>query len=260
MYRQLWVDCATLKITGNLGSELPQAIDEAATGDKINCELKRLHNDFYSRPWKEIENLKDELGVRYVENLLKNNQGMQQAMEATMSSVIIDSWTAFETLCTDLWFVALDNGPADWRKRVKLRDHKLKGDDSQTSIENIDLNQIADPQEKYGTAFRDKGVSFPKLEVIKYWYKNTFGNGAEKLFKEHKRICALSAARNALVHKAGLADRKYLNAVKDFPELHAELDKPIPLDGEIVRELRNVAIHLGIKLIQFVDGVLCRKP
>ena len=95
-------------------------------------------------------------------------------------------------------------------------------------LEKIDLTQIADPQEKYGTSLRDKGISFPKLAVIKNWYKTTFGNDAEKIFKENNGICALSAVRNAIVHKAGLVDRKYLNAVKEFPELQTEPEHPDP--------------------------------
>ena len=105
-----------------------------------------------------------------------------------------------------------------------------------------------------GTSLRDKGISFPKLAVIKNWYKTTFGNDAEKIFKENNGICALSAVRNAIVHKAGLVDRKYLNAVKEFPELQTDLNSQIPLDGEIVRELRNAAIYLGTELLLYVDG------
>jgi hypothetical protein len=144
------------------------------------------------------------------------------------------------------------------KRGVKLKEHKLKGDDdSQTSVEDVDLRKIADPQEKYGTAFRDKGISFPKLRQIQYWYKTTFGKSAMlKLFEENNRIGALSAVRNVIVHKAGVVDQKYVHAVKDFPELASGVQehKPINLNGEIVRELRNAAINLGNELLLFVDA------
>jgi len=50
-------------------------------------------------------------GVEYVERLVKVSHGMHQSMEAIMSSVVLESWTAFEILASDLWVAAVDNGP-----------------------------------------------------------------------------------------------------------------------------------------------------
>jgi hypothetical protein len=48
--------------------------------------------------------------------------GANLSMEAILFAAVTETWTAFETLCTDLWFAALDHGPPEWRKRVKLKE------------------------------------------------------------------------------------------------------------------------------------------
>jgi hypothetical protein len=257
--KQLIEDYAIFKVTGKLS--IRRRAFNKKTLTAITKEILRQRKAQKNRYWSGKEDRAMQRitkGVQHINELAGSQAGSNKSVEVILSSVCVESWIAFEILCTDLWFLALDHGSPDWRKRVKLREHKLKGDDddSQTPLESVDLNQIADPQEKYGTSFRDKGVSFRKLAVIKYWYKTTFGSAAEKLFNKNKRICALSAVRNAIVHKEGRADRKYLNAVKEFPELQTDLNRVIPLDGEVVRELRNVAINLGTELLLYVDGVL----
>jgi len=256
--KQLIEDYAIFKVTGklSLGRRAFSKKTLLAISKEVHrqnqAQIKKIDSGKESPQMRRITE-----GVQYINQLVGTQAGSNKSMEAILFSVCVESWIAFETLCNDLWFVALDHGPADWRKQVRLKDHKLKGwDDSQTSIEDVDLNQIADPQEKYGTSLRDKGASLRRLADIKSWYKTTFRSGAEKLFNENERICALSAVRNAIVHKAGRADRKYLNAVKKDPELQTDLNRVIPLDGAVVRELRNVAIHLGTELLLYVDGVL----
>jgi hypothetical protein len=256
--KQLIEDYAIFKVTGKLTIRRPAFNKKTLTA--IDKEILRQRRAQKKRNWSGKEDHATRRiteGVQYINQLAGTQAGSNKSIEVILSSVCVESWIAFETLCNDLWFIALDHGPADWRKWVRLKDHKLKGwDDSQTCIEDVDLNQIADPQEKYGSSLRDKGVSLRRLAEIKSWYKTTFRSVAEKLFNENKSICALSAVRNAIVHKSGRADRKYLNAVKEFPTLQTELNRLIPLDGEVVRELRNVAVRLGTELLLYVDGVL----
>ena len=255
---QLWKDCATFKVTGALSAQRKRPYSKKI-GESIQCEFVKLQNAERRRFKRGEVRMSDKIkrGADHVIGMLGHEVGAMQGMEATLFSVVIETWTAFESLCNDLWVVALDNGIADWRKRVKLKEHKLKSedDDSQTPIEDADLSQMADPQDKYGTAFRDKGIWFQKLSVIRYWYKTTFGRPAAKLFEEHAYIGAVSAVRNVIIHKAGKADRKYVNAVDKFPALNtAAIGKPIHLDGEIVRELQNSALRLAGDLVLYVDG------
>ena len=154
----------------------------------------------------------------------------------------------------------MDNGPEEWRKRAGLKADKSKGRDFEPS--DFDLNKIADPQKNYGSYLRDtEKVSFQKIHLIKDWYKTAFGKKVQQtLFASDACIDALSAVRNVITHKAGIADRKYLEAVKTFPELNTVVqNKSIRLHGGIVRKLRNAAIIVGNELVTFVDGQLTNR-
>src|SRR5207342_2896082 len=96
--------------------------------------------------------------------------GANQSMEAILFDVVIESWTAFETLAADLWYTALDHGPEEWRKRTALKSNKFKGGDQEPAA-SLDLAKIADPQKTYGSFLRDtEKITFQSLHLIKDWY------------------------------------------------------------------------------------------
>jgi len=195
------------------------------------------------------------IGVPFINEMLRHELGANQSMQNILFSIVIESWTAFETLAADLWAVALDEGLPEWRKRGGVRYDKPRFCDSEP-LNEIDFAAVADPQENYGSFLRDtEKLSFQKLPKIIEAYRVVFRKKSEELFqKEDRYIFALSAVRNVIVHKAGVADRKYVAAVKQFSELNSiAKDKPIHLDGDIVRKLKNAAINVGNGLLSFVD-------
>ena len=86
------------------------------------AQIKKFDSGKESRQLRRIKE-----GGGYITQLLATQLGVQQSMEAILFSVSVESWVAFETLCADLWFAALDHGLPDWRKRVRLKEHKLRG-------------------------------------------------------------------------------------------------------------------------------------
>jgi hypothetical protein len=99
-------------------------------------------------------------------------------------------------------------------------------------------------------------LSFQRYRLIKFWYKTAFGQNIEKLFNQigGGYIRALSAVRNVILHRGGIADATYKKEIGRFPELNAVTEtEPIHLDGVIVHKLRNAGIALGIELVTWID-------
>jgi hypothetical protein len=157
---QFWRDYATLKVTRKLN--LRKTAYDNDTEKVISGEIRRIRRA--QRDDSDTRRLK--IGVPYINNLLGHELGSDQSMEAILFSVVIESWTAFEALVADLWFTALDYGPPEWRKRAASRYDKATAADSEPPV-SLDLNRIADPQEKYGSFLRDtEKVPFQKMQNI----------------------------------------------------------------------------------------------
>jgi hypothetical protein len=71
----------------------------------------------------------------------------------------------------------------------------------------------------------------------------------------------LSAVRNVLVHKGGIADSEFVNTVKQFPEFSGiSIGTRIPVDGKMIRDLVGPAIEKSIALIRAVDEWIVDHP
>ncbi len=262
LQKQLWRDYAVFKVTGALSAHRSRPYGKKKES-AIQREIQKLAKAEQKRWMSGKAQIRDKIkrGADRINEMLSHEVGANQSMEAILFSVVIESWTAFETLAADLWFVALDHGPAEWRTRTLAKSSKFKkGNDLEVSA-SVDPNRASDPHEKFGSALRDADkISFQKLGLITFWYKTAFGQDISKVFKQVPYISALSAVRNVINHKAGIADSIYVNAVKDFPELsNIKPNELIQLNGEIVREMENAALLLGGNLVLYVDSGLTPK-
>ncbi|HYR23368.1 MAG TPA: hypothetical protein VEP30_10670 [Chthoniobacterales bacterium] len=263
LHKQLWRDYAVFKVTGKLTlkeKRFSEKIEKAISKEVEKCK-EAWKEEFFSSGMNAASERRLTIGVEHINLLLKTEMGAMQSMTNILYSVVIESWTAFETLAGDLWYIALDRGLAEWRKRAGLRYDKPRAT-SDSDSSTIDVATIADPQNGYGSFLRDsEKVPFQKLPNIKTAYGTVFGKQIQrKLFAKDAYIDALSAVRNVITHKAGIADRKYVEAVKTFPELNTvPKNKSIGLDGQIVRKLRNSAIIVGNELVMFLDEQLSNR-
>lgn len=255
---QIIRDHAIFKITGKItirnrqfDKETLRAINKEIVKQR-GIQKRKFNSGKESREQRRLSS-----GVGYINQLLGTSYGANQSIEALLFSVIVESWVAFETLAADLWFTALDYGPPEWRARTLSKAHKFRkrkesDGDSPPSIPVED----ADPQKRFAASLRKNDlVSFQKFWYIKFWYKVAFGSEAAEIFKLNRNISVLAAVRNVIIHNSGIADKQYIGVVKGFSDLglSGEIGKPIHLNGELVRELRNVAIHLGSELVLFID-------
>lgn len=264
LQKQLWMDYAIFKVTGKLTpKESPRfgKKTQIAIAKEIEKQRKAWEKKFFSTGMNAADKRRQTVGVDYINQLLRREIGAMQSMESIFFSVVIESWMAFETLVADLFYQALDHGPGEWRINVQSKHKEFQGG-SDWEPKKVLPATPSDPQESYGSSLKDiNAISFQKFRLIKFLYWTAFGKEVERLFFETDSgyIRALAAVRNVITHNAGIADETFVNEVKKYPELcRGGANKPILLDGEIVRRLRRVALTLGNALINHLDDALVR--
>jgi len=97
--------------------------------------------------------------------------------------------------------------------------------------------------------------SFQRLDDIRDAYFRAF-EGEHEIWKimldtDIRSVCAI---RNMLIHKAGLVDADFKTQVDGIPRFaQAEIEKPLPIDGSMVRDIVGPFLDNSLKLIQLVD-------
>jgi hypothetical protein len=261
---QFLADRAIFNATGKLGSDLTQLEQAFEVGHEYRQEFESLADNFFSRLTSPSQNAQMLLkyGIGYVEILIQESKGIQSAMEALLASLVLESWTMFESLASDLWVVGVDEGPGEIVARINVASQKaFKQPEDNIRPETVHEIGI-DARAHYGSFLREIGkVTFQRLRDIQFYYGIAFGKDASKLFDEvaNGYIFALSAFRNALTHNAGKADKHFVKQVGRFEELRGiKTNDLLLLDGELVKKLQQASQALAVRLIQFVDDVLNR--
>jgi hypothetical protein len=262
---QMLADYATYKAKGKLEANLDQFPNaDSADWKRYQEEFEKASTAFFSNITPEQNNmLLFKYGVQYVEILLEESKTMQDSMEALLSFIVLGSWTAFESLASDLWLAGVDNGPDEIVGTLILASKSFKSpDDNITPKKAHEVGVNA--RTNFGTFLKGTGkVSFQRLKDIQFWFGIAFGEQASKLFDETAEgyIFALSAFRNALTHSAGKADTRFVKQVAQFAEFRSiQINDPILLDGALVKKLQKASLELGTRLVQFVDNVLTPPP
>ena len=257
---QHMADCAVFAEKGTLNFDLKQFSRPKDMSEGFKEHYKRFFLEWADTVTdEEYKDFFGHWGVTYIDLKLRFFKGLQKYMESLLASVVIESWTAFETLATDLWTVALNQGPPGIANAVALSSHLRTG----TSRGRADKVRH-DHRKEYGSWLLEVGwVSFRRLDDIRLFYAEAFGTDARKMFDEAANgyIYALAAYRNALIHTSGKADREFVTRVQRFAELRSISEgDALMLDGALVKKLQQAAHDLGEQLIHFVDGVMTPSP
>lgn len=259
---QIWQSNAANAISGRSQSHIMEIVNQDMTPEFLAAMQVQI-DELERQPETVQHFLRTKLGIQYVETMLLENKGMQLSIDAIFSSILLDSWTAFECLAGDLWTSGVDNGPSDIMGRLIVADSQLQKPDDNIKIGTIGAAE-ADPKKQFGSFLREIGkVSFQKLESIRAYYGIAFGNEAKQLFDttDNGYIVVLSAFRNIITHSASQADRKFTKKVERFPEFsHIKSRDRVELDGELVKRLRYVSLNLGNALLHLVDDVISPLP
>lgn len=191
---------------------------------------------------------------------------LRMGIEAIISGLVIASWTAFETLAGDSWKSALNFHPkrlaalsGKWHVEERIDSDEIDESNEELSDKKIELRDLQtsdyDLSKRMGTVLRRR-YKWGVLESIRRAYSDAFARDFRDLKSaiEHPSIDALSAARNVLVHKAGIVDTEFQKRHKGWPEFStAVVDEPLELTGPIVRDLLTASLGNATKLLEAID-------
>ncbi len=212
------------------------------------------------------------------------NNAMKQAMLSLYSSLLVGTWTAFETLLGDLWEAAVNTCPrtlAELKggpKRIedemlsrrglkKLsrveKDEAMEGLDSEKQDEDkqVSLKRIAalagqsfDLGSCMGTLLRDR-YTFSNFAQAREAYSSAFfyhSDGIVKILSD-TYLDALHRIRNVIVHKAWIADDRYVLGTKGTPAPQVQINDRVQLNEAAVVALVNKVASLAVELVEAVD-------
>jgi hypothetical protein len=202
----------------------------------------------------------------FLKLLSVENQPVSHGFEASLAAALIGTWTAFEVLAGDLWefvvneriilaFIAMDAEPS-------RKDDPDTFDRKRKVTVPVLLDKLRDPEfnphSRMGTLLRERReFEFTNRHEIRNAYLKIFPRNKEELraILESKVVRWTSATRNALVHKAGLADKEFCDLVRDHPVLRKTgRDDRIHLDCEVMYELIQGIVDEATRLLKFVDS------
>lgn len=249
---QLWVDHSRIKCGAQLNPNL-QEYAETEESPEMSAEYKRLVVEFRKLPQDTVSKLFKDIGIHFIEHRLANegSKAISEGLKALYESVILDSWSAFETLMRDLWVVTLDQSPTIATK-VHISGVLAKP--------KANLTATADLTRFGSLVLELRQASFQRLESITTNYEAAFGKEAVDAFDtvEDGFIRVLNAFRNVLMHNRGKLDLGFRQQVGKFTQFYLNMadGQDLPLDGEQVTKMRTAAMELGKELIQLADRAL----
>jgi hypothetical protein len=210
-------------------------------------------------------------GVKTVEHYIDHIDAVRDGMQGMFYSAVIASWTAFESLATDLWVNSLNHRPKSLGMSA-LKAQRRKSDDDESNVDNlgaISVDVLAkydfDLRERIGYyLWREQVFKFNNLSSIRSAYKAAFGKQAKEWFNDEKfdkDLPTVEALRHVLAHRGGIIDDRFLDRVKSKPHLsHLVKDQKIVLDGDAAAKSAEVAFVCGFTLADHVDEWLEVNP
>ncbi len=233
---------------GKLLCLLPELLAASTT-----CTAFAIHG----RPQEEIDAIRPVIGFASVEGALRAaspvGEEVRDSLQHLLESVFLNHWTAFEVLATDLWIDAVDARPTSlgqvaFRKAASNADNPL---------------MVFPPDGKAGTYLyhlKVKPFGWNMLDHMARGYKVCFGTPLSKLLLEPE-LMALQAIRQILIHRAGIADGRFVGKMKGHSKWSAlEAGDSFPMDAEIVSAYFFETLRCAIALIQAVDQWLIENP
>jgi hypothetical protein len=211
------------------------------------------------------------------------SRGVSIGLETLLASMVIGTWTAIETLAGDMWeaavnchwqiLSALDGKPQDWQNANSSEDRPERSEE-QTSVENqggktgekiVPLGRLQrGPKifKEMGTFLRAR-YTFQTLPSIRKAYGQAFSQDFEQVREAliHASLDHLAGVRNALVHRAGKADRKFKRQLDGCKHFEGVKEKDLlNLNGAVVCSLVGNALIQAIQLVAAVDKWICDHP
>ena len=272
MMMQHLADLAEHQTTGVLSNSIPSDKKDAYETcwmKLFRAELDRRAYERVQPEWHDKALIKLKNSTAPAEMLGTLPPPMPLGLSAMLSSYLTSTWTAFETMCGDLWEAAVNTSPERLAHLKGERRRLMKGSQSrfqaeQPETKSVPLNLLQshrfDVKDKMGTILRESRFEFSRIQDIREAYALAFDRDSAKIDEvlTDKTIDALHIVRNVIVHQAGLADERYMKAKGNLKLPNAALGAPLLLDGEIVVNMISPVIDRSKKLLDAVDGWLIK--
>jgi hypothetical protein len=259
-------DVAEFQVTGQLGNTLTAEENRKAeliANEMLNKERIRNEQLRQAPGWDDYVLDHHISGAKSLSGFSETPLGAYGFIHL-LSGCITGTWTAIETMLADLWEAALNAHPKtlatlNGRPRKdaeKNQSNKGLGDQDK----KFDLNLVAkhdfDLRSHMGTIFRfERRFEFTRLSGAREAYMRAFSEKSSRVDTAiaSKSIDALSAVRNALLHRAGEADDEYVRQQKILPIPKADKGEKIKLNGQNTSDLIKPAIASSRSLMIAVN-------
>lgn len=187
-------------------------------------------------------------GVVYEEGVREEARGyFVSGSDALLGAVIINGYSAFESLAEDLWIEGLNECQMAARQWIaKNLDKAAKF--GELFGGGLDLTKI------FGTRISQvRQVNFSTFSDIEKNYLHAYGTAIMDNFN-HPRMYATEKMRHLLAHRAGVIDAKFIREVKSIPDLaDLELGSNLPMSGLVVRGSIDACVSAAVSLLTYVD-------
>jgi len=274
--RQRASDAAVLAVRGALEDVGEFASDKAAILAALKTELQ-ANADAMSGEMAPIaaeEFVKR--GIVLVTSIIRPSYDdpVANGLDQMFYTQIVSSWTAFETLAADLWEEALNQQPQilaalsgsaanRYITGRPIQEGAEQGRRAERGGKSVGLHWLQryhyDIGDKMGTIHR-RTFAFDRLSGIREAYAAAFSRDFAEL--DHhlgdEAIDAVSHVRNAIVHRAGVADKEYDERTQAIAAPRAAVGQPIQFNGDSLSALLEPFISSARGLITAVDNWLVR--
>jgi hypothetical protein len=203
------------------------------------------------------------------------SEGMFIGLQGLLSVMLTSTWTAFEMLAGDLWeaalntrqdrFAGLDGTPDRIQDEAERRGCQAVGQRTKLGkardFANKNRKTRVGTLGTEGTHQRDNFVFFDSLMKMRAAYSCAFSVPSASIDDAlcDQSLEALALVRNLLLHKAGIADDRYVKSALAIPGCpQIKIGDPIPLQGDLVAGLIKPVVGASMKLISAIDAEVLR--
>jgi len=201
-----------------------------------------------------------------------------------LSSALIGTWTAFESIATDLWIEAVNRRPTTLGVNALLAPREGESEKQEGKSEKKPDGFSLETLERYkfnlkhriGTVVHNekRKFDFTSTGGIRNAYLRTFAHRRKDggivtrpevkgWFPEHwyQELSMLEAIRHVLVHRGGSIDDAFRYRAKEHPEFSKlNLGDTFPVTGPMIRQYSTASFLCASKLLDGVDDWLSRNP
>jgi hypothetical protein len=197
---------------------------------------------------------------------------LKEILGVLLSLALVNAWTVFETLATDLWVAALNTKP-DLACAASMTAIRVDKNERDNAVDNelgktIPIAKARDYdfdlRTHMGTILKaSKRYKFDRLHGIVSAYRAAFGHKAAALFDKpsHSRLTVLEGIRNVLVHSAGKIDTRFKDrsnlASAAYGSLASlELGDDLPIEGVMTAEFLALSFNVCAELLELVNDAV----